>query len=556
MQSIQCEIFVGIEQGQYNIGHICTRRQCDRGLADHVACRWISAGGQRQEITFGDLERETNRFANVLSTLGFTAGDVLFTLLPKIPEQFICCLGTLKMQMLCGPLFSNIGDKALADRLREAGAKVLVTRRSALNKLARIRCGLPELKTILVTDSDEDIDHGVLSYPRLMRQMPDSFSPLRTAADTPSFIHFTSGSTGKPKGVVHCHGSIVSQHATTVEILQLRPDDIYWCTADQGWVTGTSYGIIGPWSHGVTQVHYGGGFSAERWLRLLADERISVWYTAPTALRMLMNDITSLPESCDLSALRHIYSVGEPLNPEVIHWTRKVLDRDVYDTWFQTETGAIMIANRPGLDVRPGSMGRPATGIKAAIVDDQGCPVNDGTHGMLALKSGWPSMFISYLNNPQAYEEKFVQGYYLSGDIAARDGDGYFWFKGRDDDVINTGGHLISPFEIESVLLEAPEVAESGVIAVPDAMLYEKIVVFVRLKPDVVASRELEVRLRLWISHRVSSIATPHDLVFVNDIPKNNSGKIMRRILKSRYLGLDSGDTTTLENSLNHDGNL
>jgi acetyl-CoA synthetase len=337
------------------------------------------------------------------------------------------------------------------------------------------------------------------------------------------------------------------QSATARSVLQLTPDEIFWCTADQGWVTGTSYGIIGPWSLGVTQVHFGGMYDANKWFEVLEKEQVSIWYSAPTALRMLMREDNLRYQKYDLSHLKHIFSVGEPLNPEVVQWAQRVLNKNIYDTWFQTETGAIMITNRPALDIRPGSMGQPVEGIEPAILADNGEPVSDGEQGNLCLKPGWPSMFVSYLNRESAFQQKFIKAHYFTGDTAVKDVDGYYWFKGRSDDVINTGGHLISPFEIESALLELGEVAESGVIGAPDEMLFEKVVAFVHLNSGYEPSKELEIKLRLYIANKVSSIATPQDLIFVEKVPKNKSGKIMRRVLKARYLGQDEGDISTLE---------
>lgn len=537
-----------IRNGQYNIGHICTRRQCELGLAEKVAFRWLDGKHQRCDYRFADLERESNRVANVLQRLGFCPGEVLFTFLPKMPEQFFVFLGALKLQLLTGTLFANFGEDALLDRLGDSRAKGIVTKKSFLRKLQRIRIQLPALEYILLVDDDQvDGADGVYSYARLVGEADSNFLADSTTAETPSVLHYTSGSTGKPKGVVHCHRSILHQTATARDVLGLGPDDIYWCTADQGWVTGTSYGIIGPWSLGVTQLHFGGAYDAGRWFDLLEQERVSVWYTAPTALRMLMREEETVYRGRDLTALRAICSVGEPLNPEVIHWSRKVLGREIYDTWFQTETGGIMITNRLGLEVRPGSMGKPVAGVAAAILDETGAPVAQGEQGNLCLQPGWPSMFVTYLNNPSAYAQKFLNGYYFTGDTARVDADGYFWFLGRSDDVINTGGHLISPFEIESALLEIPEVAESAAIAVPDAMLFEAVVVYVSCHKGVAWSDDLEMKIRLYLSNRLSTIATPHAVLPCASIPKNKSGKIMRRVLKARYLGQDEGDLSTLE---------
>jgi acetyl-CoA synthetase len=536
-----------IENGQYNIGHICTRRQCDAGLGDKVAFRWISAHQERAEYTFSDLDCESNRFANALQSLGFASGDILFTFLPKSPEQFFSFLGALKLQVICGTLFSNFGDDAIRDRLEDAKAKGIVTKKSLLKKITRVSDQLPALNYIIVTDIEEHQSETILSYPALLRQASDDFIAPLTAPDTPSVVHYTSGSTGKPKGVLHVHRSILHQSRTAVEVLNLNESDIFWCTADQGWVTGTSYGIIGPWSLGVTQVHYGGGYDAKLWFDLLRDEAVTIWYSAPTALRMLMREDAALYRNYDLGTLRHIFSVGEPLNPEVITWSRATLNKDIYDTWFQTETGGIMITNRPGLEIRPGSMGTPLEGIEPAILADDGELLDNGQQGNLCLKTGWPSMFVTYLNNESAYNSKFRNGWYYTGDTAVMDDDGYYWFKGRSDDVINTAGHLISPFEVESALLEVEEVAESGVIGAPDELLYEKVVAFVQLHKQYEWSKALEIKIRLHISNRASSIATPQEIIIVDSVPKNKSGKIMRRVLKARYLGLDEGDVSTLD---------
>jgi acetyl-CoA synthetase len=536
-----------IENNQYNIGHICTMRQCTLGRADKTAMRWIDAHGDRTDYSFADLDRESNRFANVLLSLGVQSGDIFFTFLPKMPEQFFAFLGALKVQAICGTMFSNFGEDALLDRLGDSGAKGVITKKSFLRKIRSIRPQLPSLKFIIVVDGDTLSEEGIFGLKDLMyAASPEYVAPL-TSAETPSVLHYTSGSTGKPKGVLHCHGSIISQNMTTREVLGLTLDDVFWCTADQGWVTGTSYGIIGPWSLGVTQVHYGGGYDAREWMDLLVRERISVWYSAPTALRMLMREDEAIFSEADLSHLRHIFSVGEPLNPEVIHWSRRLLKRDIYDTWFQTETGAIMISNRPGLDVRPGSMGKQVAGIEPAIIAECGDHLTDGEQGNLCLKPNWPSLFITYLNNDAVYQQKFLHGYYHTGDTARRDADGYYWFMGRSDDVINTAGHLVSPFEVESALLEVEEVAESGVVGVPDDLLFEKVVAFVSLHERYSPNSELELKIRLRVSNKVSSVSTPQEIIFCPAIPKNKSGKIMRRVLKAHYMGEDPGDTSTME---------
>lgn len=533
--------------GIHNIGYTCTSLQCKEGFADKLALRWLGSHGEQVDFTFSDLDLESSKFANILQKFGYSSGDVFFTFLPKIPEQMFAFLGSLKMCLVTGTLFANFGEDALLDRLGDSGAKGIITRKSFLKKLLRIRSQLPALQHIFLVDSDDHVSTDILSYSKLMQEASTLFNVPVTTPDTPSVLHYTSGSTGKPKGVLHRHGSLTYQSQTVCEVLNLVSDDIFWCTADQGWVTGTSYGIIGPWSQGISQIHNGGAYDAEQWFRILEDERVTVWYTAPTALRMLMREDESLLKKFDLSHLRYIFSVGEPLNPEVIHWARRILNKDVYDTWFQTETGAIMISNRPGLEIRPGSMGKPVTGIEPAILADDGTPVQDGEQGNLCVKPGWASMFTTYYNNEGVYRQKFRNGWYWTGDTARRDADGYYWFIGRSDDVINTAGHLVSPFEVESALLEIEEIAESGVIGATDDLLYERVIAFVSLHSGREWTTDLEMKIRIHIANRVSSIATPQEIVVIESIPKNKSGKIMRRVLKARYLGEDAGDLSTLD---------
>jgi acetyl-CoA synthetase len=536
-----------IKNNQYNIGSICTTQQCAEGRGNKIAMRWINSSLEKTDFTFAELDKESNKFANVLQNQGFHKGDIFFTFLPKSPEQIFAFLGTLKIQAIAGTLFSNFGEESLLDRLGDSGAKGVITKKSLYKKISRIREKLPALKTIIISDIDEHLSEDVLSYSLLMKEASAFFNVELTSPDTPSVLHYTSGSTGKPKGVLHQHKSVLLQNYTSQYILQLNENEIFWCTADQGWVTGTSYGIIGPWSLGVTQVHFGGAYDADVWMSLIENEKITIWYTAPTALRMLMREDKAIYLKHDLKNLKHIFSVGEPLNPEVIHWSQELFKKDIYDTWFQTETGSIMITNRPGLQVKPGSMGTPNGAIEAAIISDNGKIITDKQVGNLCVKSGWDSMFRTYLNNEEVYNKKFKDGYYYSGDLAYRDEEGYFWFVGRNDDVINTAGHLISPFEIESALLEIPEIAESGVIGAPDDILFEKVVAYIRLKDQFSCSDDLEMNIRLRLANKLSSIATPQEIKIIKEIPKNKSGKIMRRVLKAWYMGTDPGDISTLD---------
>jgi len=536
-----------IQNEQYNIGYICTTQQCKAGRKDKVAMRWIDHNRVKKDITFSEMDEQTNRFSNVLNNLGFNKGDIFFTFLPKAPEQFVAFLGTLKLQVIAGTLFSNFGEESLLDRLADSKAKGIITKKSLYKKILRIRNKLPLLKTIILTDIEEHISDDVLSYSLLMKNASSLFNVEITLPDTSSVLHYTSGSTGKPKGVLHNHKSVLLQNYTAQNVLQLNENELFWCTADQGWVTGTSYGIIGPWSLGVTQIHFGGTYNAEVWMDIIETEKITIWYTAPTALRMLMREEASVFLKHDLSRLKHIFSVGEPLNPEIINWSRKILKKDIYDTWFQTETGSILITNKPGQEIKPGSMGKPIELVDGVIISDEGKKLESKLSGNLCIKTGWDSMFKTYLNNEEVYKKKFKNEYYYSGDLAYKDEEGYYWFVSRNDDIINTAGHLISPFEIESALLEIPEIAESGVIGAPDEILFEKVIAYIRLKDKNAWTDNLELDIRLRLSNKLSSIATPQEIKVIDEIPKNKSGKIMRRVLKAWYMGTDPGDISTME---------
>ncbi|MCD4754059.1 MAG: AMP-binding protein [Anaerolineaceae bacterium] len=530
-----------------NIGYLCTAYQCEQGRAEKTAFRWVDPDFRRTDVSFEYLDWESNRYANALEAIGYGKGDRIFLYLPAIPEVYFSFLGILKMQAVAGLLFSNFGKSAIYDRLADAEAKVIITKKSLLRRVRDVMNDLPSLETVLVVDLKDDEDEKIRSFPALLRGKGASYTVAPTDPQTPSVLHYTSGSTGKPKGVLHVHGSLEHQRKTVQDVLQLEEDDVYWCTADHGWVTGTTYGLYGPWCLGHTQVHFGGTFKTESWFKLLEQEKITVWYTAPTALRMLMREEAKIKGQYDLSSLKRIYSVGEPLNAEIIHWFRRTLGKEIYDTWFQTETGGHMIVNRPGLPIKPGSMGKSVEGTAAVIaVDDKVCETPD-TVGSLWLKKGWPAMFVEYLNLPEGYDAKFHGEYYDTGDLAKVDEDGYFWFVGRNDDVINPSGHLVGPFEVESALLEIPEIVDVAVIGAPDPMMYEKIVAFVTLKEGTEWSRKIELKCRIHISNRLSPIAVPSEYYQRDKLPKNRSGKIMRRVLKAEYLGEDLGDVSTME---------
>jgi acetyl-CoA synthetase len=532
-----------------NMAHEAVDRHALGAQADRIAIRWLGRSGERRDITYAELRRLTNRFANVLRRLGIGRGDRVFVLAGRIPELYVACLGTLKNGSVFCPLFSAFGPEPIAARIGPGEGKVLVTTRALYKKVIAIRARLPVLRHVLIVGGAEG--DGTNDFESLMAAASDDFEIPPTSPDDMALLHFTSGTTGKPKGAVHVHGAIVAHHATGWSALDLHPQDVFWCTADPGWVTGTSYGIISPLSHGVTCIVDEGDFDAERWYGILRDEAVSVWYTAPTAVRMMMRSGVDLARQFALPALRFIASVGEPLNPEAVFWGLDAFGMPIHDNWWQTETGGIMIANFASMDVRPGSMGRPLPGVEAAIVrrrDDGGVDLLEADQeGELALRPGWPSMFRGYLNDPERYAKCFAGGWYLSGDLARRDNDGYYWFVGRADDVIKSSGHLIGPFEVESALLEHPAVAEAAAIGKPDPIALEVVKAFVSLKPGFAPSEALSRDILGFARKRLGAVVAPKEIAFAPSLPRTRSGKIMRRMLKARELGLPEGDTSTLE---------
>ena len=509
-------------------------------------------------MTYGELSRLTNRFANVLRSLGIGKGDRLFMLSGRIPELYIAVLGSLKNGTVVSPLFSAFGPEPIATRVNLGAGKVLVTTDALYErKIAKSRGSMPSLQHILLVaeDGGRTAVPGTLDLATLLEAASAEREIEPTADEDMSLLHFTSGTTGTPKGAIHVHGAVVTHWATGRYALDLHSNDIYWCTADPGWVTGTSYGIIAPLVHGVTSVIDREEFDAERWYGILQEQQVSVWYTAPTAIRMLMKAGADIARKYTFPKLRFVASVGEPLNPEAVWWGKEVLGLPIHDNWWQTETGGIMIANTAAFDIKPGSMGRPLPGVDAAIVQRS----KDGSvseietanvEGELALKAGWPSMFRGYLNNEERYRKCFAgpkQEWYLTGDLAKRDADGYFWFVGRADDVIKSAGHLIGPFEVESALMEHPAVAEAGVIGKPDPVVGEVVKAFVSLKHGFTESEALRMELLGHARKRLGAAVAPKEIAFMAQLPRTRSGKIMRRLLKARELGLPEGDTSTLE---------
>ena len=537
-----------------NIADLAVLRHAKTATANKVALRWRGKHGQTQDITYRELADSTARFGNALHALGVTRGDVVLALCPRIPALYATALGTLAIQAVFSPLFAAFGPEPIVTRIQAASGTVLVTTSSLYaRKVAPIRDRLTTLRHVLVVDDGAGIPEGTLDWNAITASASPDLDIEPTAADTLALLHFTSGTTGRPKAAMHVHAAVVAHHATARMVLDLHRDDVFWCTADPGWVTGTSYGLIAPLVHGVTCLVDEADFVAERWYELLERERVTVWYTAPTAIRMLMKAGADLARKHDLSALRVAASVGEALPADAVRWGADVLGIPFLDNWWQTETGGIMVANLPCMDVRPGSMGKPLPGIEAAIVD----VAADGTVttlsaasvGQLALKTGWPSMFRGYLHEDARYAKCFAGEWYLTGDLARRDDDGYFWFVGRSDDVIKSAGHLIGPFEVESALLAHPKVAEVAVIGIPHPVAGEIVKAFVALKPGFAPSDALRDELVAHARRSLGPAVAPRELAFLAEVPRTRSGKIMRRLLRTRELGLPEGDLSTLENA-------
>ena len=540
-----------------NIAHEAVDRHAAGALRNHLALRWIGKRGETRDFSYSDLRTLTNCFANVLRRLGLSKGERVFLLAGRTPELYISALGTLKNGNVFCPLFSAFGPEPIRQRMSIGDGRVLVSTVALYkHKVADLRTSLPGLEHVLLIGSPEEIHKipNTRDFYQLMDEASDNFEIPPTDPEDLALLHFTSGTTGRPKGAMHVHQAVVAHHVTGRFALDFHPDDIFWCTADPGWITGTSYGIIAPLTNGITSIIDEAEFDAERWYALLQKQKVTNWYTAPTAVRMMMKVGTDVIRKYDLRHLRFIASVGEPLNPEAVVWGQEAFGLPIHDNWWQTETGGIMISNFAAMDIRPGSMGRPLPGIEAGIAyrhkDGTIEEIREaGVEGELALRPGWPSMFRGYLNEDERYRKCFAGEWYLTGDLARRDGDGYFWFVGRADDVIKSSGHLIGPFEVESTLMEHPAVAEAGVIGKPDPMAGEIVKAFVSLKPSFVWNDDLRSELLGFARKRLGAVVAPKEIDFIANVPKTRSGKIMRRLLKARELGLPEGDISTLESS-------
>ncbi|OQC18216.1 MAG: Acetyl-coenzyme A synthetase [Firmicutes bacterium ADurb.Bin080] len=535
-----------------NIGWYCSDRICLQGKGDRIALHFENFAGKERKYTFNDIRLASNTVGTLLTNLGLQNRDRICLFMDRVPELYFSFLGILKIGAVAQPLFSAFGDESLYVRLEDAQTRAIITQSKYLPKIRRIRDKLPFLEYIIVLDHTKTKNLENKEYAFYLEEIPavEKMEIFPTKSESPSVLHYTSGTTGQPKGVQHVHYSLISQYLTTKWVLDLQDDDIYWCTADPGWVTGTSYGIIGPWSLGITQCVLDAGFSAQAWYRFIEKYKISMWYSSPTAIRSLMKAGNELAMSYDLSSLRHLASIGEPLNPEAVIWSQRVFGKPFHDTYWQTETGSIMISNFPGMKIKPGSMGKPFPGITGVILDQERFePIKEaGKIGLIAFRPGWPAMMRGYCNNQEIYKKKFVGRWYLTGDKGSIDNEGYFWFVGRDDDIINTGGHLVSPFEVESALLEYPAIGESAVVSKPDEVNMEVVKAFITLKPGFLFNSELELDIMNFIRKRLSSLAMPQEIEYMDKLPRTRSGKIMRRLLHAKEWGEDIGDISTLEN--------
>lgn len=525
--------------GTINAAYNAVDRHLNDGKADKVALIYEAEDGTVTKYTFSDLAKKSNKIANLLRENVVNKGDRVFLFLPRIPELFYGFLGIVKTGAIAGTMFSAFGKDALKDRLENSGAKVLFTTKELYPRVEEVKKDLPSLEHIFIVDDPEFI--------KVFDACSDEFETVHTKSEDYAFMLYTSGTTGKPKGIVHAHAGIVQQQLSAKVVLDLKDDDIYWCTADPGWVTGIVYSILSNWTIGITTLVHGGRFDPEIWYKLLEKHKVTVWYTAPTAVRMLMAKGTELVKKFDLSSLRYLASVGEPLNPEAVVWGEEAFGKTFHDTWWQTETGSMMIVNTPETKVIPGSMGKPLPWITADILDDEGNPVAVGAEGNICLKPPWPSIMRTVWQNQEKYQSYFKNGWYFSGDHGKKDENGYFWFIGRADDVIKTAGERVGPFEVESALVEHPAVVEAGVIGKPDEVRGEIIKAFVVLKPGNTGDEKLIEELQAHVKQHLAGHAYPREIEFIDKLPKTRSGKIMRRILKAKELGQPIGDTSTLE---------
>ncbi|MGA9159479.1 MAG: acetate--CoA ligase [Actinomycetota bacterium] len=562
------------EGGQLNASYNCLDRHVEAGGGDKVAYYWEGEPGEERAITYRELLEEVCRFANALKSLGVRKGDRVAIYLGMVPELPVAMLACARIGAPHSVVFGGFSSESLRDRINDAGAKVLVTsdggyrRGSVVHLKANADEALKECPTIehVITVRRTGGDHPFIEgrdvwYHELIEAQPPVCEPEAMDSEDPLYLLHTSGTTGKPKGIVHTTGGYLTQVAATHRmIFDIHEDDVYWCAADIGWVTGHSYIVYGPLANHTTGIIYEGAPDwpdKDRLWQIVEKYRATILYTAPTAIRAFMRWGTEYPEKHDLSSLRLLGSVGEPINPEawVWYWTYIGGERcPVVDTWWQTETGSILITPLPGITpLKPGSATFPFPGIVADVVDENGATVPLGGGGYLVLKRPWPSIARTIWGDPDRYVQTYFSKYgpetYVAGDGAKRDEDGYFWLLGRIDDVMNVAGHRLSTYEIESALVDNPKVAEAAVVSRPDELVGEAIVAFVTLKSGYEGDEAVATELRDHVAQKIGKIARPHGIIFTADLPKTRSGKIMRRLLRDVACGRPLGDVTTLANA-------
>jgi acetyl-CoA synthetase len=471
-------------------------------------------------MTFREVKEKTDHYSRILRSNGVKKGERVFIFLPKTPECYISILAAIKIGAIAGPLFEAFMEDAVRDRINDCRGTLLITNREMVSRVPQN--DIPSLETILYA---EDIEAAPVENGGEQVEWVDLEDGM--------LIHYTSGSTGKPKGVLHAHRVMTHQYESGKWVLDIRDDDVYWCTSHPGWVTGSVYGLFAPWLNRATIVIQGGRFKAENWYQLIADLKVTVWYSAPTAFRMLLSQGDVLKDY-DLSSLRHILSVGEPLNPEVIYWAWERLGVRIHDTWWMTETGAHLIVNLPGEKIKPGSMGRPFPGIEVGILDEAGNELPRGCVGQLAVKTPWPGLMKEIWGNRDKFNSYFkYEGWYVSGDLAYQDDEGYVFFQSRDDDMINSAGERIGPFEVESKLIEHPAVQEAGVVGKPDPVRGELVKAFIVLREGYEQSDSLLEDIRIFVRNNLAAHSAPREIEVMEELPKTTiSGKILRRELK------------------------
>jgi acetyl-CoA synthetase len=523
--------------GRLNIVHEAIDRHVHNGKEEQIALIF-EGWGRKEQYTFGQLKEMTDKFAGILTKVGINPGDRIAIYMPRIPELYISLLGIIKAGAVAVPFFEGYKGKMVEQYLQDSEAVSIITT-AGLRKNFNLE-NAPNLKHVFVYGNEEQVRTGEYWWQGEMEQAQAGEYTIWVNKDHPMLLLYTSGSTGTPKGVIHVHEAMLHLYHTGKLVLSLgQKDEVFWCTADPGWITGISYGVLAPWLTGTTNFVRGERFHARGWYSMIEKYRVNVWYSTPTSFRMLMNYGDSLSSQYDFSSIRHIFSVGEALNPAVLRWGQKVFGVPIRDTWWMTETGGILIANIPEQQIKPGSMGRPIPGIYATVIDNKGRELAPMEVGNLAVRTGWPGMMRGVWRDEANFNAYFkFSPWYLTGDLAYRDHEGYFWYQGRSDDIINTSGGRVGPYEVESRLVEHPAVMEAGVIGKPDPLRGEVIKAYLKLEEDCQWEESLEQELKDFALEVLPAYAIPQEFEVINELPKTRSGKISRRILKAWELGL------------------